>query len=69
LNAAYYRIKSQIHRGIPRQNRNLITQVMVYGCAVLGSNSESLGNREKSNMKMGEILDPLWKEIFKCRLL
>jgi len=32
---------------------------MVYGSAVLGFNSENLGNREKSNMKMGEILDPL----------
>jgi len=42
---------------------------MVYGSAVLGSNSENLGNREKSNMKMGKILDPLSKEIFKCRLL
>jgi len=43
----------QTHRGIPRLNRSSITQVIESRSAVLGHHSENLGNKEKSNMKMG----------------
>jgi len=53
LNAEYQRIQQRIHRGIPRLNRDAITQVMKFTTAVLGPILKSIGNTKKSNMKVG----------------
>jgi len=58
VDAEYYRIQTQIHRGIPHVNRDKITLVMKCRSIVLGS-----------NMKMGQNYDPRLKEIFGCRIL
>jgi len=40
LDAEYYRILTQIHRGIPHINRNKVTEVTKISRAVLGSSTE-----------------------------
>jgi len=61
LDVEYKRIQTQTHRGIPLVNRDKITQVTKLRSTVLGSDTEALGNKEKSNMKRGQNFDPLIK--------
>jgi len=58
LDVEHNRISIQIHRGIPRLNRDKITQVMKFRSTVLGSNTEDPWKQEKSNMKMVQNVDP-----------
>jgi len=53
LNAVYCRILRQIHRGIPRLNRDSITQVMESRSADFGSHSESHWKFEKLEHENG----------------
>jgi len=64
LNADCKRIQTQIHRGIPRQHRNRITQVMesIVEVQFWAHILKTIGNTEKSIMKMGQNLDPQLNE-------
>jgi len=53
FNVVHKRIPPQIHRGIPRLNRDPITQIMESRSAVLGSHSESHWNYGKIEHENG----------------